>query len=462
MNTLSSDGSIKARLKSFFDFSVFHIDDNGVKLTFLALFIPKLCEILFSRVASTVNTLLISGYAENAVGATTSATQILSIFTILLNVTTVGATILISLELGRGDKERAGTITATSLLLLIITSGLASIGLFLFAKPLLIMLNLEGEALVYGTEYLKIRGGLLFVSIINGFLGTALVCNGKAVHTMISGMTSSLLNILFIYLLLYVKIIPNLSGTSAIAVATEAACFCSLTYSAIVFCCSRCPFVARFDKFFFTKIYKLGIPGSLSSFSYTMAITLTVGFIGAIGITSLNAYSYTNNIIAYSCTISAVISPCLSVFVGRYAGRGDIEAIKKICRLTLFIASMANTLIAIGIFIFKNPLLSMFTTNEQIFSMCTVILAVDCIIEFGRGIVHVLETAMNASGNVIITMVMGLLTAWGCIVLLTYVLGIVLGLGLLGCWIAFATSELTKATVYVIHFRKNKWVRSIF
>ena len=104
----------------------------------------------------------------------------------------------------------------------------------------------------------------------------------------------------------------------------------------------------------------------------------------------------------------------------------------------------------------------MFTTNEQIFSMCTVILAVDCIIEFGRGIVHVLETAMNASGNVIITMVMGLLTAWGCIVLLTYVLGIVLGLGLLGCWIAFAISELTKATVYVIHFRKNKWVRSIF
>ena len=152
MNTLSSDRSIKARLKSFFDFSVFHINDNGVKLAFLALFIPKLCEILFSRVASTVNTLLISGYAENAVGATTSATQILSIFTILLNITTVGATILISLELGRGDKERAGTITATSLLLLIITSGLVSIGLFLFAKPLLIMLNLEGEALVYGTE----------------------------------------------------------------------------------------------------------------------------------------------------------------------------------------------------------------------------------------------------------------------------------------------------------------------
>ena len=86
----------------------------------------------------------------------------------------------------------------------------------------------------------------------------------------------------------------------------------------------------------------------------------------------------------------------------------------------------------------------------------------DCIIEFGRGIVHVLETSMNASGNVIITMIMGVLTSWGCIVLLTYVLGIVLELGLLGCWIAFAISELTKASVFVVYFRKNKWVKNIF
>ena len=211
-----------AKIRSFFDFSVLSIDNNGKKLTFLALFIPKLCELLFSKLTATFSTLLISGYAENAVGATTSATQIVSIFTIILNVTTVGATILVSIELGRGDRLRAGRIVATALMIIMITSGLVSFLLFIFAEPLLIMLNLEGDALEYGTTYLKIRGGLLFLPIISGFLGTMLVCNGKAVQTMIGGMISNALNVLFIYLLLYVKLIPDLSGTAAIAVSGSA------------------------------------------------------------------------------------------------------------------------------------------------------------------------------------------------------------------------------------------------
>ena len=110
----NSSVSFLGKAKPFFDFSVLSIEDNGIKLTFWAIFIPKLCELLFSKLAATFNTFLISGYAENAVGATTSATQIISVFTILLNIVTVGATILISIELGRGDKIRAGRITSTA------------------------------------------------------------------------------------------------------------------------------------------------------------------------------------------------------------------------------------------------------------------------------------------------------------------------------------------------------------
>lgn len=448
-------------LRSFFDFSVLSIDDNGKRLTFMALLIPKLCELLFSKVTATFNTLLISGYAEDAVGATTTATQIISIFTILLNITTVGATILVSFELGRGDRVRAGRLAATSLLLLVISSGIVSLLMFLLAEPLLVLLNLEGEALVYGTVYLKIRGGLLFLPIISGFMGTMLVCNGRAVHAMVSGMLSNALNVFFVYLLLYVKLIPGLSGTAAIAAATEIACAAAIVYSSIMFRRCGCPFIMRFDKRFLGKVYALGIPGSLSSFSYNMALTLTVGFIGAMGIVSLNAYSYTNNIVGYAAIPSAVVSGCISVFVGRYAGRGDVESIKKICRQLAVLSMLANTAVSVFIIIFRNPLLSLFTDNAEIFSMCFVIFALDATIECGRGIVNIMEPTMNASRNVIITMVAGIASAWGIIVLLSYVLGIVLGLGLIGCWIAFAISEWAKSAVYLVYFKTGRWKKHI-
>ena len=451
----------RTKLKSFFDFSVLSIDDNGKRLIFLALFIPKLCELLFAKLTATFTTLLISGYAENAVGATTSATQVVSIFTIILNVTTVGATILVSIELGRGDRVRAGRIVATSLMLIMISSGLISFLLFIFAEPLLLILNLEGEALAYGTVYLKIRGGLLFLPIISSFLGSMLVCNGKAFHVMVAGIISNTMNVLFIYLLLYVKLIPGLSGTAAVAVATEISCLASIIYSSVVFCICKCPFLLEFDKRFVGKIYALGIPGSIATFSYSMAITFTVGFIGAMGIVSLNAYSYTNNIVGYAAMFSSVASSCVSVFVGRYAGRGDIDAIKKLCRIAMSLSMLLNSLAAIIILILRRSLLSMFTSSEQIFSMCLIIFMIDCFIECGRGIVNVMEAAMNASRNVIVTMLSGIISAWGAIVLLSYILGIVLGLGLVGCWIAFAVSEWTKATVYLVYFKKGKWIRNI-
>ena len=451
--------SLREKFKSIFDFSVLSITDNGKKIFFFALFIPKLCEILFARLITTVNTLMISGYAQNAVGATTAATQIVNITSILMNVTITGCTITMSIELGRENRDRAGRIISTSLFMIILTSGIASLLIFLAAEPLLKMLNLEGDALFYGVEYLKIRGGLLFLSTINGFLSTMLICNGKALHTMISGILSNTVNALFVYLLLYVQLIPGLSGTSAVAVATEISVITSIVYLAIMFSHSGCPFTLCFDKTTLKKLYRNGIPGSIASLAYNLAMTVTIGFIGAMGIVSLNAYSYTNSIIAYASIFSAVINACIPTFVGRYAGRGDINSIKKFCRIMLLFAMSANATISLCILLLHKNLLSIFTDNEQIFAIALAIFAIDFIIECFRAIVNVMEATLNSCADVITTFITGLCSAWGLIVLCSYIFGVSLGLGLVGCWISFAISEIAKATTYLIHFHKGKWIK---
>lgn len=449
------------RLKSLFDFSVLSIDDNGKRLTFLSLFIPKICELLFAKLMGTVNTLMISSYSEDAVGATTSATQIVSIVGLLISIITVGCTIIISIELGRGDRERAARITGTGLVTITVISGIVSLLLFLLSEPALRMLNLEGDALAHGTQYLKIRGGLLFLSSISGYLGTILICNGKALCVMISGIISNSLNALFVFLLLYVKIIPGISGTAAVAVATEISVVSAIIYAALTIAHARLPIRLCFERRYIGKIYSLGVPGSFASISYNFALTLLVGFIGAIGIVSLNAYSYINTIISYVCVVSATVASCVSVFVGRYAGRGDIDSIKKFLRIMLLIAIGANGTLSILAFIFKNSLLSLFTENEQVFKIAVLVMAIDFIIECFRGVVNVLETALNSSRDVITTFIAGITTSWGIIVPLSYVFGIVLGLGLFGCWIGLTLSEVTKATVYIIHYKRGKWIKKI-
>ena len=450
----------KSRAKDFFDPSVLSINDNGKRITLLSIIIPKLIELLYAKLVATVNTRLIAGYSENAVGATTSATQIVNVFSQLLNITTLGATILVSIELGRGNRERAGRIASTSLIMLLLISGVLCSSLFFGANILLRSLNLEGEALEYGTVYLKIRGGLLILSALTTFINTLLICNGKALYTMISGMISSTLNVLFVYLLLYTNIIPDISGTVAIAVAFELACLISLIYSLLVFIKTKCPFRLCFDKSHLGRIYSVGIPGSIAGISYIFAQTITVGFIGGLGIVSLNAYSYISTIVGYTCIGSAILSTSVSVFVGRFAGRGDIASIKKFCRITLLLAVSSNAALSILALIFRNGLLSIFTKNDYIFEMALLIFAIDFIVECFRGIVNILETTLNSTRDVVTTLIAGLISSWGCIVLLSYVFGTVLGLGLSGCWIAFALSEILKATIYIVRFKKKNVIKN--
>ena len=93
--------------------------------------------------------------------------------------------------------------------------------------------------------------------------------------------------------------------------------------------------------------------------------------------------------------------------------------------------------------------------------MSGVIFAVDIVVEGARGIVHLMDNTLNALKNVVITFVAGVISSWACIVGLSYLLGIVFDLGLLGCWIAFATAELTKAAIYAVYCVTGRWTRKI-
>ena len=332
------------RARSFFDFSVFSMDDNGHKLVLWAILIPRLCEVLFAKIVGMLDTIMLSKYAENAVGASTSANQVLAIITNLLLITQLGTTITVSIELGRGNREKAGRITATAGVLVLLTSLVAGVALFFAAEPLLVAMNLSGDALEHGVAYLKLRGLFLFVTMFSSFVNTMLICNGKAIYVMIREIFGNLLLVLLHYLLLIEELIPSLIGTRATATATIAATLVATIFSAFMFFKSKCAFTPRLYLGCLKGLYGVGIPGSVAAISYTFSQTVTVGFIGSIGTAALNAYSYINSISSYTYFVSSALGAAVSIFAGRYFGKCDATSIKKMLRLSIFFAVCINVL----------------------------------------------------------------------------------------------------------------------
>ena len=98
----------------FYDRQVSKIYENGHTISLSSIAVPKYLEMIFIQMLNTVNTLMLSGYSQEAVAATSVAGQIQNLVIVIMNIITAGMTILMSVEFGKKDREKASRITGTS------------------------------------------------------------------------------------------------------------------------------------------------------------------------------------------------------------------------------------------------------------------------------------------------------------------------------------------------------------
>jgi Na+-driven multidrug efflux pump len=180
---------------------------------------------------------------------------------------------------------------------------------------------------------------------------------------------------------------------------------------------------------------------------------------GGIGIIALNAKSYVASIVYYTYLFSYAIGIGTKILMGRYAGSGDVEKRKQLYRSSLTMAIFANLFFSVAVLIFYKPLISIFTDSKEILAIVPLIFLVDIAVEGFRAVNHVSESSLNANKDVFTTLLASTVSCWLGSVLLSYVLGIQLGLGLLGCWIAFASDEGIKAVIYIIRWKSGRWLK---
>jgi Na+-driven multidrug efflux pump len=134
------------------------------------------------------------------------------------------------------------------------------------------------------------------------------------------------------------------------------------------------------------------------------------------------------------------------------------ERCLKSLKIVVFIS-----LIMAGIFsIAAEPLLRIFTNNEEIISLGKTLIYLTIILEPGRSFNLVVINALRATGDVRFPVYMGILSMWGVSVTLSYILGIWFGLGLIGIWISFIADEWLRGIIMLKRWRSKIWIHKRF
>ena len=119
--------------------------------------------------------------------------------------------------------------------------------------------------------------------------------------------------------------------------------------------------------------------------------------------------------------------------------------------------SCATGTVSLLVLALHTPLLSIFTHDPEILSAAAKIMAIDFFVELPRAVNHVSENSFNANGDVKTPLVTSIASGWGCNVLFSWLLAVVLGCGLPGIWVASILDESFKATAYLLRWKSGKW-----
>ncbi|MBQ8525298.1 MAG: hypothetical protein IJ460_01050 [Clostridia bacterium] len=437
--------------------NVLTIEEDGRQLKFFSIVISKFFETLFINVLAMVTSVMLSGYTDAAVTVANLSTQVINLVLIFLEMTTVGAVIHMSMEMGRGERKRVGELAGTAMVMLLIAAVISGFGLILSAKWVMRLMNADNEILVEAATYLRIMAIFLPTTVLMRCFNYFLICNGYAHYTLASGVLYNLINVFVCYYVLYGNFHLPVSPIYGVAAGNGIACVCGLIFSAVVYIKKKCPFTFCFRGHLLKSILKMGVPGGMNGFNYNLAQTVTTALIASLGMTVFNTKIYISSIIVFSSVISFAISQAEAVFAGRYRGMEDFESMNILHRQNLFMAVGANIVVSSIVFLCRRHLLGLFTDDAQIIAFAGKIMLFDIAVQIFRAVNQVSDQALNANGDVKTTFLVSVCSCWTGSVMLSWLLGIRLGLGLLGVWLAFLFDEAFKSLIYTIRWKNGKW-----
>lgn len=428
---------------------------------------PIFLEAVLFSVIGSVDTLMLSGYSDNAVGAVGVANQIVSLFQVISNIITTGTGILCAQYIGAGRSTRDKQPLILGALLV---NGLLGVAFSAFiggGAPLLLnLMNIDPVQYEYGREYLSIVGSFLFVQMIAMTFTVLIRSHGKTRATMVFSLIMNVVNMALNYILIYGKLGFAPMGAAGAAVATVISKCLACLMSGIYLLKAVLPGMSFRPEWkamgrAMRQILAFGSPAAGEQISYTLSKLVVMAMVTSLGPVAVNTYTYVNIIVSYTYLFSMALGQGTSIMVGWEAGRRGVEKAKSICQFS----TNASFLLAIGtlgiLSLLRNQVMDLFTDDPAIIAMGAAVILSDFVLEAGRSRNLVLVGALRATGDVRFPLYIGLFSMWFFSVGVSYLLGICLNWGLVGIWIGLGLDECFRALLMQIRWKKESWVRYI-
>lgn len=423
---------------------------------------PMAIELFMNIFLNNIDTLMLSHYSENAVGAVGNANQVMFLLIIMFNIIATATSVVVAQYLGAEKKDKMNQIYTLALFFNLIF-GLVLCGILVIGKGAIMnLLNVSLEMRPDFATYIDIVGGFMFIQAMNGVMLQILRCNGYTKIGMYLSFIINIVNIIGNYLFLYGPLKFLNFGVAGVAISTVTARTIALIVAIIAFYVNKVGKISLkelvpFPVAMLSQMIKIGLPSAGENLCYNMYQMVLLSFVNKMGNNAVNAQVYAKSLISFSTVFLNACAMGTQIIIGHLVGAGKEEAAYKRLLKTLR-TSLAFTVMISSLNWILSPFsLKLFTSNPDIIKIATGILFVDIFVEFGRCMNITIISSLKAAGDYIFPLIVGICTMWGIGATLGYTMGTVMGLGVAGVFIGTASDECLRGFIVLYRWCKKKW-----
>lgn len=444
------------------------ITKGNLRRTVVMLALPVVARMFLQMLVGVVDLAMVGQISPAAISAVGMGNQIFILSTAILNAFTVGTTALVARMIGAGKAGQAKVYARQSLVVTFAAGVILGALVFFSAEHLMRLMmiaseNPDPEIIRLGTMYLRIvaLAEPLTFTMMNSYAILQGAGNMRA-PLYIMGF-ANLLNVVFDYLLIFgIGFFPKW-GVAGAAIATAGSKNLAAIIALLFLFSKSSPIRLSLKDSFrpqrqrIQEIMDIGLPSAgeqLVRSSGQLVFSMLVASMGPIAIAA-------NQIITKSSSISFMpgigFGHAATTLVGQNLGARQPDRAERSGYMAAKMAAIFMSFMGLMFFFFSHQLAGFFTTDaavRQAAGECVKILAISQPL---LAYVMVLAGALRGAGDTKYVLLVTFVGTWGSRVVIGWLLGILLGLGLKGVWTAMVIDNLIRAVMMIVRYRRGKW-----
>ncbi|WAC73903.1 MATE family efflux transporter [Roseateles sp. SL47] len=422
-----------------------------------ALAWPLFLELCLNIAVGLIGTMLAARVSDAAGAAFALANQVAATLFILFRIIGAGISVVITQALGSGRRPVADATARAALGASSWLGGSTGVLALLFAGPLLQLMNAPPSVLPLAHPFLMALAPAMMLDAWNASMASVMRAHLRSRDTLMVLIAMQVAQLLLSVTLMPIFGLPGFALSLCLSRGLGLGLHVWLWRERLSLRPSWSDWW-RLPRPELAAVLHIGLPGAAENIAYRLAYMVSIAVAGHLGASALAAHSYASQLMYFVLLPGLATGFAAEIVVGHLIGAGQLHEAHRLVRRALARGLAISVVVASAMALASPWLLHLFTQDEDIVHTAVILMGLTILLEPGRTFNLVVINALRAAGDARYPVMVG---AGSMLVVLaggSWLLGEVLGLGLVGLWIAYAADEWIRGLLMWRRWARLGWV----